>query len=209
MKPGQPAGCASAALAEVVAMVSVVVAAVPPVGVTVAGEKLQVAPVGRPEQAKLTAALNPPEGWIETVVVVELPLVTVALLGDRLIEKPGAAGAETVTVTAAEVDALKLVSPPYCAVIVSAPTGSAVVLSVATPLLFSVPVPRLVVPLRNVTVPVGTVVFPLGPVTVAVKVMLSPVVAVVADAASVVVEAAGVAAAVVTVTLTALDVDAL
>ncbi len=48
--------------AAVVLSVSVVVAALPPVGVTVVGAKLQVASEGRPEQAKVTAWVKPPEG---------------------------------------------------------------------------------------------------------------------------------------------------
>ena len=49
---------------------------------------------------------------------------------------------------------------------------SVVVLKVATPELFSVPVPRVVAPFRKVTVPVG--VGPEAAVTVAVKVTLVP-----------------------------------
>jgi hypothetical protein len=61
-----------------------------------------------------------------------------------------------------------------------------VVLKVATPLEFSVPVPRLVDPLMKVTVPVGVVV-PDCDVTVAVRVTLWPRGAEVGLAASVVV----------------------
>ena len=56
-----------AVLADV-AMVSVVVG-VAAEGVTVAGEKLQVAPVGCPEQANDTAEENPFSGMMKTVVV--------------------------------------------------------------------------------------------------------------------------------------------
>jgi hypothetical protein len=48
--------------------VSVVVAAVP-AGVTVAGEKLQDAPEGRPEQLNVTAELKPLAGVIDIAVV--------------------------------------------------------------------------------------------------------------------------------------------
>ncbi len=41
------------------AIVSVVVAFAPPLGVTVAGLKVQVTPAGSPEQAKLTVELKP------------------------------------------------------------------------------------------------------------------------------------------------------
>jgi hypothetical protein len=53
-------------------MVNCVVAAEPE-GVTVAGLKEQVAPAGRPEQAKLTAELNP---FCGVTVRVTLPLVS-------------------------------------------------------------------------------------------------------------------------------------
>lgn len=186
--------------------VSVVVAALAPVGVTVVGAKLQVVLDGNPEQAKLTACVKPPDGWMDRVVVVELPLATVALSGDRLRVKSGAATV-TVMTTALDVEVAKLVSPPYCAVMESDPVGSVVVVNVATPLLFRVPVPSLSVPLRKVTVPEGTVTSPLGCLTVAERVMLWPAVAVVAEAASVVVDAVRAGGA-VTVTLTAVDVEA-
>jgi hypothetical protein len=54
------------------------------------------------------------------------------------------------------------------------PTASAAVLNVATPLPFSVPVPRLVAPSRNVTVPVGVPVPGATAVTVAVNVTFCP-----------------------------------
>ena len=53
------------------------------------------------------------------------------------------------------------------------PAGKELVLNVATPLAFKVPVPRVVVPSRNVTEPVGTL-LPLCGVTVAVNVTLCP-----------------------------------
>ena len=51
------------------------------------------------------------------------------------------------SVTGAEVLAAKLPAAAYVAVTVSVPAGRAVVLSVALPLLFRVPVPRAVDPL--------------------------------------------------------------
>ena len=71
----------------VVAMVSVVVAAVPPEGVTFVGEKLHDAPVGRPEQTKVTVESNPPDGVIVIVVVALLPAITVADEGLTAMEK--------------------------------------------------------------------------------------------------------------------------
>jgi hypothetical protein len=69
-----------------VAIVSAVVAAAD-AGVILAGEKLQVAPAGRPEHAKVTAALNPFSGAIVMVVVPLLPAVTLSKAGDREIPK--------------------------------------------------------------------------------------------------------------------------
>jgi hypothetical protein len=90
--------------------------------------------------------------------------------------------AVTVTVSALEVEPLKLESPLYKAVIECDPTASVFKVSVATPEAFSVPDPSVVLPSANVTVPVAPV-----PVTVAVKVTLAPAVALVGEAASVVV----------------------
>jgi hypothetical protein len=119
-------GMVSAPDADVVAIVSVVVAAAVPLGVTVVGLKLHDPPVGSPVQAKLTAELNPSAGVTEIVVVVELPAVTVALVGDALSVNDGGA-AFTVTVTALDVDPEKFESPPYTAVIAFAPKARAVV----------------------------------------------------------------------------------
>ena len=55
---------------------------------------------------------------------------------------------------------------------VSVPAGSALVVKVATPVALSVPVPRVVVPLRNVTVPVGYT--PVTAARVFVNVTLAP-----------------------------------
>jgi hypothetical protein len=50
-------------------------------GVTDAGEKLQLAPAGNPEQVKLTALAKPFSGVMVTVVVAVAPAVTVPLAG--------------------------------------------------------------------------------------------------------------------------------
>ena len=68
---------------------------------------------------------------------------------------------------------LKLVSPPYTAVILCDPTDSDVVLKVAVPEP-SVPVPRVVDPSMNVTVPVGVPAPGATAATVAVNVTLWP-----------------------------------
>ncbi len=70
---------------------------------------------------------------------------------------------------------LKLPSPLYCAVILGcAPTLSAEVASVATPLRFTLPVPSVVAPSKNVTVPEGVPAPGALTDTVAVKVTLWP-----------------------------------
>jgi hypothetical protein len=77
--------CAVAAEAVTVTDVDVV-----PGGVTLAGEKLQVAPAGRPEeQAKETAEANPPCGASEIVAVPLAPAVTDIVAGEAAIEKSG------------------------------------------------------------------------------------------------------------------------
>lgn len=65
------------ALAE---MVSWLVAGLPE-GITAAGLKVQLAPAGKPEHAKLTAESNPFCGVTVTVVVCVLPEFTVTALG--------------------------------------------------------------------------------------------------------------------------------
>lgn len=74
------------ALPVVVAIVRVV-AAPPPEAVTVDGEKLQIAPVGNPVQAKETAAANP---FCDVMVIVEVPLepaLTVSEVGESATPK--------------------------------------------------------------------------------------------------------------------------
>lgn len=66
---------------ETISVVEVV-----PGGVTVAGEKLHVAPVGSPEQPNETAELNPFSGVTESLVVPTCPAITVnaAVVGHGL-----------------------------------------------------------------------------------------------------------------------------
>lgn len=59
-------------------------------GVTVFGEKAQVAPAGSPEQPKDTCELKPPTGTIEIVVVPLNPDVTVIDVGEAETEKSAA-----------------------------------------------------------------------------------------------------------------------
>ncbi len=87
-----------------------VVLAALPLGVTVDGLKLQVAPVGSPLQAKLTGELKPFSGVTVIVVCAVEPAVTVPVAGDALSVKLGT-DACTVTVIAFEVEPEKFASP--------------------------------------------------------------------------------------------------
>jgi hypothetical protein len=84
----------------------------PPLGVTLAGEKVQVAPWGNPEQLRPMAALNPLAGVNVTVRVDACPAVRfrVALL--TVMAYVGVDAPATVTVTAVEVEGPLLASPP-------------------------------------------------------------------------------------------------
>jgi hypothetical protein len=93
-------------------MVNAVVAAAVPFGVTVAGAKVHAPPVGNPLQAKLTCWLKPLAGVTVIVVWAELPADTEPLAGDVPMLKVGGGGADTVTVTALDVEPEKLLSPP-------------------------------------------------------------------------------------------------
>lgn len=76
-----------------------------------AGAKLAVTPAGSPLTDKATADLNPATGAAETVTVVELPAVTVALVAPGVSVKPGAATVKAIGVLR--------VSPPPLPVIVT------------------------------------------------------------------------------------------
>jgi hypothetical protein len=90
-----------------------------------------------------------PDAAVTSAVKVTLAPLT-AVVGEAesavVVETTTGAVAFTVTGRLAEVLPLKLVSPPYTAVIASEPVGRAVVDKVATPEV-TVPVPRLVPPL--------------------------------------------------------------
>jgi hypothetical protein len=79
-----------AALLAAVAIVSVVAAALP-VGVTVAGANVHVAPAGNPVQLNVTAALNPFAGVTEMLAVALCPAVTVSAAGEAATAKSGGA----------------------------------------------------------------------------------------------------------------------
>jgi hypothetical protein len=107
----------------------------------------------------------------------------------------------TVSLDAADVLVLKLLSPPYTAVIEWVPTASRAVVNVAWRAAFTVPVPRVVVPSKKVTVPVGVPAPGALAVTVAVNVTARPKTELVGEAAVVVV-----VEAVFTVSVSAADV---
>ena len=112
---------------------------------------------GVPLVADVTLAVNVTEwsnadGLSEELTVVEVPALF------------------TVCVSADEVMPLKSLDPPYTAVILLDPPGTAEVVSLAI-LPLSVPDPRVVAPSLKVTVPVGV---PPDEVTVAVKVTAVP-----------------------------------
>jgi hypothetical protein len=79
-------------------------------GVTVAGLKVHVPPVGRPLQVKLTACEKPPAGVTVIVVCTDPPEDAVPLAGEAAMAKL-CATACTVTVTAFDVEPEKFVSP--------------------------------------------------------------------------------------------------
>jgi hypothetical protein len=89
------------AAADVADAVTVSVETMSPVDVAVAGPKVQVAPLGRPEHVKLTVELeaNPFCGVSVTVVVPLVPAVSVRAAGETARVKSGA-GAPLAEVTA-------------------------------------------------------------------------------------------------------------
>ena len=174
-----------------------------PVGVTVEGLKLHDNPVGRPEQVKLTALLNPLVGVTVSVDVAGAELLSVPLAGLMESEKSGP-GAEMATLTAFDVEALKLLSPAYWAVMEWLPIASEEVERVAIPLELRLCMPRVVVPSRKVTEPVGTAV-PEAGVTATDRAMEEPATALLSEAVSAVLVLMG-AEAPVTVTVIAAEV---
>lgn len=73
-------------------MVSVVVADLPPLGVTVCGLKLQLASSGKPLHVKLTAESNPLPGVIVNVAVPLCPALIVSEVGFAETVMPGGGG---------------------------------------------------------------------------------------------------------------------
>lgn len=136
--------------------------------------KLQLAPLGNPEHAKLTACLNPFLGVTVRFSSPELPAATfkLVLLTERA--KSAVDAATTVIVIADDVELLKLVSPEYVAVRVCGPTVKFATLTCAEPLL-NVAEATVVPESRNEIVPEGVPV-PLVAATCAVNVTALPAV---------------------------------
>ena len=98
-------------------IVMVVLEAVVPFGVTVAGLKEHIEFAGRFEHANVVAPVKPLTGVTVTVAVAAVPAVTDALVGEIERVKSAGSGALTVINTADEVEVALPLSPPYAAVI--------------------------------------------------------------------------------------------
>lgn len=156
----------------VVLMVSVVVADAP-FGVICAGLKLQLASIGNPEHENETALFR--LGAVANVIVnvADPPADTVLLPGEADTAK-GAVLVPTSWLTMEDVLEPKFESPPYAAVIESAPVASDDVMNVATPDAFRGCAASEFPLTLKVTTPVGTPVAGATAVTVAVRVTDCP-----------------------------------
>jgi hypothetical protein len=115
---GRPANGTAAALGAVVLMVRVVEAG-DPLGVTLAGEKVQLDAAGNPLQANVTGEFMPLTGLMVMVNVAVWPALMVALAGEASILK-SPFGLPTTRVVDAVLGA-RTASPGYSAVIVYEP----------------------------------------------------------------------------------------
>jgi hypothetical protein len=111
-------------------------------------------------------------GLLDVIVAVNVTGAPLDAEAPELTSTAVVAAGVMVSVTAVELLAVKLESPPYAAVMECVPTVSIEIVRVALPPLFSVPVPRVIVPSRKVIAPVG-VPLPVE-VTVAVNVTGAP-----------------------------------
>jgi hypothetical protein len=112
LPPDEPPGALFCAVAlDVATRILNVLDIGAPAGVTVAGLKLQVVPVGIPEQVRLTGILNPLRGVKVTVRLATCPRETLTSELLTVIVYPGVPDGLTVTVIAAEVDGASLASP--------------------------------------------------------------------------------------------------
>jgi hypothetical protein len=136
--------CVPTVSVEVVKLATAALFSVPVPSVAVPSRKVTI-PVGVPELVDVIVAVN----------VSGLPLDAEAAEATMVAVVAAAATEVMVSVIAAEVLLAEFALPAYLPVIECVPTASVEVVKVATPLLFSVPVPSAVVPSRKVTVPVG------------------------------------------------------
>jgi hypothetical protein len=133
-----------------VVLVVVTVSVEVPDPVTVAGEKLAVAPLGNPLALSVTTPANPFNDPIVAVYVVVFPATTVCVLGLPAIVKSGGGGAAFTT----RLTVAACVSVPLVPVIVNAdvPTG---VLPVVVTVNVELPEPVMVVGEKLAVVPAG------------------------------------------------------
>src|ERR1041385_40602 len=118
VRGGRPANGTAAALGAVVLMVRVVEAG-DPLGVTLAGEKVQLDAAGNPLQANVTGEFMPLTGLMVMVNVAVWPALMVALAGEASkLKSPF--GLPTTRVVDAVLGA-RTASPGYSAVIVYEP----------------------------------------------------------------------------------------
>jgi hypothetical protein len=110
LPPGTPCGACFGAVAITAGSIMVTVLMTgAPLGVTLAGLKLQVVPEGNPLQLKLIGRLNPFSGIKVTVRVDGCPGMRLKL---GLLITIAYSGAETVTIRTVEMEGASLVSPP-------------------------------------------------------------------------------------------------
>jgi hypothetical protein len=122
-----------------------------PAPVTVAGEKLAVAPVGNPLALNVTTPVNPFNAAMLAVYVVALPWITVCVLGlPEIVKSAGGGGAFTARLTV-----VVCVTLPFrpLIVIVEVPTG---VLPVVVTVKVELPVPVNVAGEKLPVAPVGS-----------------------------------------------------
>ena len=127
-----------------------------------------LAPAETLQVSATVVGFRPPCGLIVIVDVADAPGATAD--GDKAAAEMLKPGAATATLATVELLALKLLSPPYAAVMLWVPAVRAPVEKFATPLPLRAELPSEVVPSKNVTMPVGTPAVPGA--TVAVKVTL-------------------------------------
>jgi hypothetical protein len=121
-----------------------------PAPVTVAGEKLAVAPVGNPVALSVTTPVNPFSAAMLAVYIVALPTVTVRVLGlPEIVKSAGGGGAFTTKLTV-----VVCVTLPLVPVIVNVDDPAGVLPAVVT-VNVELPAPVTVVGEKPAVAPVG------------------------------------------------------